>query len=345
MYKLLVGIAVLVTYTWMYALGQEEKPADEGFVIEQVCNGFPGTKQKKKTKQKVIIKDDKIYMENLESPNICIVRGDKKEIWEIHTAEKAWDKRLYEYFDELKKEKEAIRKTAVKQLNGMPDPKARAELAEDAGYTVGENGYVPAKVVAWTEEKINEEKVINGFKCYRVKIHEDGHVVLDMWLAKSLKAPKSLIEFYSKLGCFADETVKEVRKIKDFPIALNADIDFGTVVLPVKLEISKVEKKKIAASQFELPKGLPEKPRSIIGKKRIDPRVPCPVCGKMVDPNATGKNKPTRFRKGNVGVIFCSRECYNKFLIEYRKNKGDLGKTMRDLARELAKKQKEQKKK
>jgi YHS domain-containing protein len=315
----------------------QEEPAPDGLVIEQVCNGFPGTKQKQKTRQKVIIKGDMIYMENHESPNLCIVRGDKKLIWEIDLQRKKYDERLFEYFDKLRGDKRASRDLTTKNLNAIRDKNKRIKMAEELGRIVDEEGNVLEDIVSKTENT-GEEKEINGFKCYHVKIYEDAHPVLDLWLTKSLKAPKGLMDFYKKLGCFPEKVVEEMTKIEDFPILLKADLDFGSITVPVECEIKKVEEKKISPEQFNLSDGLTK--RKIIGKvvKIIVPdKVICPVCRKEVDTKAEGKDKPIRYVRENVAYYFHSGKCYQRFLELMKKHK-DFKKVMKILAEEAARK-------
>jgi len=323
-------------------LSAQEKPKEgektgetEAIVITQTCNGFPGTDQnKKKTEQKVIIKSDKIYMENMESPNICIVRSDKKLIWEIDTKDKGYTERRFSYFTEHKKAKESDRARLVKMINATSDQKRRKELAEKLGYILDKNGKVPDKIAARTE-LTGEEKEINGFKCYRVKIYEDAKTVLDVWLTKAFKAPKSLMNFYKQLGCFADEVVAEMEKLQDFPILLKADLNLGAISVPIESEITKIEKKVVDDKKFEKPEGLiPIK--TIDGKKvKWHIQFKCEVCGKNVDPNATGDKKPYTLIHDNVKYLFDSKKCKSRFIKELAKEK-DIMKVRAKFAKERA---------
>jgi len=330
MFRLLISIALLITYTWMYSWAQEpEKKEPNGLIIEQICNGFPGTKQKEKTKQKLVVKGDKIFMENLETPHLCIVRGDKKAIWEISKEDKAYIERPFSYFDNLKKDRETTRANAVKQLNAVPNPELRAKHAKRLGYPVGENGKVPDKIVAKTEVT-GEKKVINGFQCERIKIYEDLRVVLDLWLTKRLKAPASLMKFYKRLGCFSDEVVAEMEKIKDFPVVLKAELDFGAVTLPIECEITKVDKKFIEGKRFELPKGL--KLTGVIGKEPVKKQI-CPVTGKEVNPKAKAT---VRFVHKGVAYYFIDKASYLRFVKKLSELK-DSEKVLKFFAEERAK--------
>ena len=312
---------------------QNQNKAGPGLVIEQVCNGFPGSdEKKKKTKQKIIIKGDKIYMQNLESPNLCIVRGDKKEIWEVNTDTNEYTKRLFEYFEMLKANNEKDRKEFAKIINKMSDPKKRLKLAEKRGYLADKEGKVSTTPTAKTETT-GEEKTINGFKCYNLKVYEDAKVVLDVWLTKQHKSPVSLMDFYKKLGCFCNEVIAEIEKIRDFPVLLKAHLAFGAMAIPIECEISKIEAKNIEDKIFELPKGA--KCVKEIGKttKIIGIQV-CPVCGKEFDPE---KDKPVRYVHKNTKWLLCSRKCSKTFGKAIAKHKGDEKKALVELRKKWKK--------
>lgn len=319
-----------------FELPEGIEPALEALLVEQVCNGFPGTREKKKTKQRVYIGQNMIFMENLEMPNWCIVRSDQKKIWEIDTKEKVYVERLFSYFEKHKKDKLTTRATAVRELNAMPE-EMRREYARKLGFSIGDDGKIPEKVTARTE-RTGEEKEINGYRCYHLQLFEDLKVAFDVWLTRNIKAPRTLMNFYKNLGCFADEVVAQMEKIRNFPILLNAHLDFGAVAFLVDCEITKIVRKKVAKDRFELPKGL-KKTRTETGEGvTYEQKLLCPVCGKEVDPNATGENKPLRFTRGRQAILFCSKKCYDEFRELYIKYKGDLRKVMIELVRRHAQK-------
>lgn len=307
--------------------GNKQAEVKNGLVIEQVCNGFPGSdEKKKKTKQKIIIKGDRIYMQNLETPDTCIVRGDKKLIWEVDTDRKKYTLRKFEYFEELKANNEKDRKEFARIINATPDPKARMKLAEKRGYLADEKGKVSTKPQAKTVDT-KEEKVINGFKCYHLKVYEDAKVVLDVWLTKEHKSPDSLMDFYKKLGCFCDEVIAEMAKIRDFPVLLKAHLAFGAMAIPIECEIAKIENKNIEDKVFELPKDC-ECEKEIGKTTKIIGECVCPVCGKKFDPQ---KNKPYNYVHKNIKFLLCSRECSKKLGKAIAKHKGDEQKALDEL--------------
>ena len=332
MSKVSIGIAAAFMVTLAVAavsmaqedLKAEKKQAEEadGLVIEQVCSGFPGTEgNKKKSKQKVVIKDDKIYMKNLETPNMCIVRGDKKYIWEIDSSTKTYDRRWFSYLEEMKKDRDKDRKEYTKIINNEPNPKTRLKLAKSHGYLADEEGKVSERPVAKTEIT-GEEKKINGFKCYHLKIYEDAKVVLDVWLTKEHKSPDGLMAFYKRLGCFCDEVVTEIKKIKDFPISLKAHLAFGALAVPIECEVSKIEKKKIDDKLFDLPQGLKRKKDR--RSRRDDPPTgihTCPICGNKFD---TKRKEYIIYRLINgEKLLLCSRNCSKEFAKEKKKCSGN----------------------
>jgi hypothetical protein len=183
----------------------------------------------------------------------------------------------------------------------------RLKLAEKHGYLTDKEGKVSTKPKAKTVET-KEKKVINGFNCYHLKIYEDAKIVLDVWLTKQHKSPDGLMDFYKRLGCFCDEVVVEMKKIKDFPISLKAHLAFGALAIPIECEISKIEKKKVDDKLFELPKDIKLKEiiRSRKDRESKGSRV-CPVCGKKFN---TEKNEYVHYvLKNGKKLLLCGHGC------------------------------------
>jgi hypothetical protein len=310
---------------------KEQTEKDSGLVIEQVCSGFPGSDERsKKTKQKVIIKGDKIYMQNLETPNVCIVRGDKKLIWEIDSSSKKYRERQFEYFAKMKADNKKRREKLAGIINNkIPSLKARLKNAEKNGFLANEEGKVSERPVAKTE-LTGEEKKINGFKCYHLKVYEDKKVVLDVWLTKQHKSPEGLMDFYKRLGCFCDEVIAEIKKIKDFPIALKAHLAFGALAIPVQCEISKIEEKKVDDKLFEMPKDVkPDPGRPVNATRR------CLVCGKKFD--AGGDSVVTYKLKNGKNLLLCSGRCRIKLGEAKKKYGGNEEKALSELIKDWKK--------
>jgi hypothetical protein len=319
-----------------FELPEGLKKGLEAFVIEQVCNGFPGTNQKDKTKQMVCIVEDKMFMQNLEAPNTCIVRGDKQLIWEISPVTREYVERHFSYLAKLQEDNRAQRELAVRQLNRM-SAERRAKNAEKLGLTLDDDGMVPDRPIV-EKEVAEEEKEIGGLKCYNLKIRQDASVPLDLWLTRELGVPKSLISFYEKLGCFPEEVVAKMKDIKDFPLLLTASLNFGTAAIPVECKVTGIGRGIADPKIFELPEELTLVKRySDKGMEIYD--ADCVVCGKKVNPQAKGDDAPIRHSHTPYLLFFCSQKCRSHFFEILTKNKGDIEKTLQELAKERAKNQ------
>jgi hypothetical protein len=74
----LAAAALFICLTLTVLTAQTPEKEIEVLSIELTCNGFPGTDQTKKTKHQVYVKDNMLFMEDTETKNIFIMRGDMK---------------------------------------------------------------------------------------------------------------------------------------------------------------------------------------------------------------------------------------------------------------------------
>jgi hypothetical protein len=286
-------------------------------VIEQVSNGFPGSErkpdEKKITKQRLFLKGDKLKMVDMEEPLICIVRLDKKVIWEINSREKTYVERHLSYFEKLRKDRLAQRNLEIRQINGMPDPKAREENARKSGYRLKQDGSVDSAIVAQIL-RTAEKKKIAEYECERVIIKEDERTVLDMWVTDKIKVPESLMRFYEELGAFTKEVLEKVREVKEFPLELKLELEAGVLSFRIEAQVSKVDESvQVNDKEFELPEGL-KKVKEITdeGEKEFG-EVTCVMCGKKVNLDDP-KSVFTYRHSDGVAYRFCSKEHMREFI-------------------------------
>ncbi|MFH1422572.1 MAG: DUF4412 domain-containing protein [Planctomycetota bacterium] len=292
--------------------------------IEQESSGFSGSEQKTKkelTKQVLLLKNDKLKLENLEEPVICIVRLDKKLIWEINKTEKTYVERHFSYFRELRKNKASQRNQVIRELNGY-EPEKRTKEAKELGFRLLENGKVDPDIMAQTI-RTEEKKEIAGYECSHVIIKEDENVALDLWLTDKIKAPDTdnLIRFYEELGIFSSEVIEEMKKIKEIPLELNMKIDAGSLSFSVFAVAKKIDTSAdIKEKEFELPEGLKKiKEISAEGEKDFG-EFPCLICGKKVD--LQDKINTYRYVHKGLTYIFCCAEHRKEFIKLLLKHNG-----------------------
>lgn len=283
--------------------------------MEQVTNGFPGSERKsgdkRLTKQKMLIKGDKLKMVNLEEPLVCIVRLDKSVIWEINDKEKTYVERHLSYFEKLRKDRAAQRSQEIRQLNALQDQRAREENARKLGYRLREDGTIDETITAQIE-KPGEKKNVADYECEHVIVKENDRVIFDLWVADKLQVSESLMKFYEELGAFSKQVLEKVREIKGFPLEMKMELDVGAVSFRVEGQVSKIdEAAQIADREFDLPEGSKKlKEISGEGEKELG-EVPCVICGKKV--NMQDEKSVFRYVHKGVTYILCSKEHMREF--------------------------------
>jgi YHS domain-containing protein len=283
--------------------------------LEQVSNGFPGSERKSDekglTKQKLLLKGDKLKIVSIEEPLVCIVRLDKKVVWEINNKEKTFVERQFSYFEKVRKDNLAQRNQEIREINGKPNPKEREEDARKLGYRLKQDGTVDEKILPQIERK-GEKKKVADYECERVILKEDERTVFDMWVTDKIKVPESLMKFYEELGGFSKEVLEKLKELKEFPLELKVELNVGAVSFKIEAQVTKVDESvKIDEKEFELPEGL-QKVKEITGEgeKELGER-PCVICGKMV--NLQDEKNVFRFTHRGVTYILCSKEHRTEF--------------------------------
>jgi len=288
--------------------------ANADYVIVEESNGLIGSGEKKRT-QKLYIKGDKLKLVDEEAGVECIVRLDKRLIWEIDRNKKTYVETHFDYFEQKRKEREENRLRCIRLLN-KKDPLKRRLLASQMGYKLDKDGNVVEEITARTEWVEGEFEVM-GKKCRRVRIFEDERQVFELWLTKEVKLPESVMRFYRESGLLSEAVCKELDKLRGegFPLKLSADIDVGAISVRVEAEVKSLKEKDLDDKEFELPQGY-----KCTEKKTAEeegPReVTCANCGKKftIDPK---KQKPIIWvrRVGDkyVKEYFCSPKCRREY--------------------------------
>jgi GLPGLI family protein len=104
--------------------------------------------------------------------------------------------------------------------------------------------------------KTDEKKTINGYACTKVVVTDDGKEFLTAWVTKDVKGfegmRKDLEEFRKRMAAMNPMMPKGLSeamgKLEGFPIEME-------MAMGVKQVVTKIERKSIKASEFEVPEG------------------------------------------------------------------------------------------
>jgi hypothetical protein len=113
-----------------------------------------------------------------------------------------------------------------------------------------------------------EKKTISGYSCTKFVIKEDGKEVAAVWATKDVKdfeAMRRDMEQFSKRMAAMNPmmgkgTAEGIKSVEGFPI----ETDMGESMKEV---VTKIEKRSIAASEFEVPAGYKKVKSPLFGGK------------------------------------------------------------------------------
>jgi len=284
----------------------------KGLIVEQVSNGIIGGEEEER-EQKLLVVGDRLKLVDKKAGVVCIVRLDRRLIWEIDLNKKEYVETHFSHFEELRRQRERNRAKMVDALNRMPLLE-RKEKAPRMGFLLDKSGNVIKEIRAEVVETKKTAKIA-GYEAQQVIIKEDGRIAFNIWLTGKLKVPQSVIRFYREAGMLSKPLANALDKVKGFPLKLEVYLDLGTVEVAAKAKVKSVKEAEIDLSEFELPKGL--KCREV--KKRQEEGIKtytCANCGKKftIDPKK-GEKPFVWVRPGGKTYHFCSRKC----MLEFRK--------------------------
>jgi hypothetical protein len=177
-----------------------------------------------------------------------IFRLDKKMMYMVDNQKK-------EYSEMTFSELEAYAKKANKQLEGMSEqlknmpPEQRKAMEKMMG-SMGLGGQASKIDVIKTGEK----KTICGYSCVKYTMNENGKEVGSVWTTTGVPGydamQKDMKEFSQRMAAQmpkAKEMMEAFKKVEGFPVE--------TTMAGITTTVTKIEKKTVAASEFEVPAG------------------------------------------------------------------------------------------
>ena len=202
--------------------------------------------------------------------NVTIVRLDKKMIYQIDSNEKTYSEMTFDEWEtQLKNmgaKMDAQRDELKKKMESMPEEQ-RKMMEQMMGSQMAANSK-DAKVDV---VKTGESKKIAGFGCTKYSVTKDGKETLALWATKDLKGydtmRKDMEEFTTRMMSSDVQGMKSyaeaIKKVDGFP--MQTDMQGG-----IKVEVTKVEKKNIAANEFEVPSGYTKVKPKMMDEKASD---------------------------------------------------------------------------
>jgi GLPGLI family protein len=190
-----------------------------------------------------------------------IFRLDKKMMYNIDHQKKEYSAMTFAELEAFTKKtnSELTEKMSEmnKQLEGMP-PEQRKMMEKMMGaQNLGKSSESKTEVI-----KTSEKKTINGYPCIKYALQEDGKETGSVWTTTKVPDFKTMQKDFkefseritAQMPMKGGQMAEAMKKIEGFPIQ--------TTIAGIKISVTKIEKKSIAASEFEVPPGY----------KKVDPK-------------------------------------------------------------------------
>lgn len=257
--------------------------------------------------------------------HVYTIRLDLGKVWEFSAEHKVYEERSVASFDKYRQRRKEKRLKKIEEYKALEDSK----IKEQALRTLRSEGItLDGKVVARSDraEKTRVfQLMVNGalrsIECYRVRIWENQAInpVFDIWLTSELKIEDNLLRFY-RLGTYSEAVVAELKKVKDFPVAIETVVDTGSFKKKIHCYVKSVESsEEIPEWQLSVPSGFTKVPDL---KKKLEiiyaaqratgpSQVSCSQCQKAIGDKYESMKPPIPgFRR----QYFCDRACRKKWV-------------------------------
>jgi hypothetical protein len=180
--------------------------------------------------------------------SVSIFRLDKEIMYLIDTQKKEYSEMTFAEMEAYAKKTNKKLEKMNEQLKNMP-PEQRKAMEQMMG-NVGMGGQNTKIDVKKTAEK----KTISGYTCVKYAMKEDGKEIGSMWTTTGVpdfsSMQKDMKEFGQRMAAQmpkAGEMVAAMKKVEGFPVQ--------TTIAGITTIVTKIEKKTVAASEFEIPAG------------------------------------------------------------------------------------------
>lgn len=300
-------------------------PLFAGTVIRAQSNGFPGAAPQQDTNLTIGLKGPSMRLLNPAQFHVYTIRLDQGKVWEFSAEHKIYEERSVDSFGKYRKRREEQRLKKIEEYRALKDSK----LKEQALRTLRSEGItLDGKIVASSERakktrvfKIMVNGAMRSIECYRLRIWENKAInpVFDMWLSSELKIEDNLLRFY-RLGTYSEAVVTELKKVSDFPVAIETVVDTGSFKKKIHCYVKSIEdSEELPEWQLTVPSGFTKVPDL---KKKLEiiyaaqrttgpSRLVCKHCGKALGDDPASMKPPI---PGFQRQYFCDVACRKKWV-------------------------------
>ncbi len=186
-----------------------------------------------------------------------LIRIDQEKLYSVNPTDKTYTETTFAQMEAAGKQMEEQMKKLQDQMKDMP-----AEQRAMMEKMLGANA--PGKAEATYDViKTADRKVVSGFSCVRYSMTQDKKEIASIWATQDVSGfaamRQDMMEQLRRMSALKGLS-EAMTKVEGFPIEMN-------MAMGVKTLVTKIERRTIAASEFEIPPGFTKVERSAIPKK------------------------------------------------------------------------------
>jgi hypothetical protein len=217
--------------------------AAQGLYFEQTTLMSAGNGKSMELHSNGYLKEMKLKNFEVEEGTAVIVRADKEMLYQLDTKAKTYSEMT---FTEMRQQMQAAGEQMKKMQEELKDlPPEQRKMMEG----------MMAKMMKEKDfdiKRTGEKKKVSGYSCEKVLLLEGGEPAGEFWVTKDLGSMKDYAKDWTKLmeGMMQGPMMKAAKKI--------AEIDGFVMQMKmgdVGATTTKLEKRNIADSEFEIPAG------------------------------------------------------------------------------------------
>lgn len=313
----LTGVFVLsISLLWTPALF-----ADVTLLAES--NGFPGASSSNDAMLRIAVKSSSMRIINSAQFHVVTIDMDKNVFREFSAFHKVYEQKTASSFEKLRLKREAQQRKQIEEvqkLSAKDKAQALKELRDDG---IELNGKILAKTERTTITKdfrVRLDGVMQVVKCTRLLIRENNarQPAFELWVTKDIPVKDNFLRFY-ELGTFSKAVIAELKKIKDFPVRIEALVDTGSVKKRIHCEVKDIEREAIPDWGFDVPKKFKKVANLAAFLKnqaaiQQGPKLNCSDCSKLIPVRAKAESFVKQSKTKRMKYWFCNPECRKRFI-------------------------------
>ena len=291
-------------------------------VLTAESNGFPGSHAAADAILQISLKKSTMRIINSRQYHVVTIDMKNNLFREFSGYHKAYEQKTVTSFEALRMRREKHHREAIKVALGIKDKKeqklAIKALRKDG---IEINGLIVAKTERLKKVrlfKVRVDGVLRTVNCTRIYIRENNALkpCFDLWVTKDLNIKDNFLRFY-ELGTFSKAVIAELKKIKEFPLRVEALVDTGGPKKRIHCEVKSVENEAVPEWALMVPKSFKKVPslKELMELRQAEgPAEICADCGTLIELGKKAESFSRNTLQSRRQYKFCNTVCRKSFI-------------------------------